>query len=263
MPTIFVNAERRPEIERLIRSLPAILAGSAPDELGIARGFKARCAHTFFMIIRENFIIKSRGGTDEAGIKWPKLSPKYLAYVRPMGRGGEGSRYPPHAGGLAPGGRDGFMSESQLRRWRGTFARCLARLALQMDRGEAMGFAAAIAWNEAKRLGVKTKLQVFGDREVEILRDRGILFNSLSPGVVIEDGPRAEYTPPTGDGGDAQVATLDGSGLLCGTNVEYARRHHFGRRPFWPVNGELPDQWVAEIVEVGVDGLRMIGDLFA
>ena len=266
MPTIFTKLSRRAEIEEFIRSLPEMLAGKVPDVYGIVRGFKLRVAFAFFSIIKEQFIIKSRGGTDEAGIKWPPLSPEYLAYTRPMASSpGRGSRRPPQAGGRAPGnpGNDGFMTEGQLAQWRAIFRGKLAALSLQMSIGDAKAQAAQIAWATMKKRGVRTKLEVFGNREVEILRDRGILFNSLSPGVLTVVGPDATYSQPTGEGGEMQVVEQLGDGLLCGTNVEYAARHHFGRRPFWPVDGNLPEAWLVECAEVGSSGIEQVLRLFA
>lgn len=261
MPTIFVNARRRPELEAIVKSLPALLAGKVDDPYGIARGFKLRVAFAFFMVVKEEFIVKSRGGTDAAGIQWPALSAEYLAYTRPMGRNGSGSRSPPHAGGLAPGrvGNDGFMSALDLTLWRRDYAQALAWLSASEDVKVAKGHAAAIAWNKAKTRGVKTKLQVFGKRDVEILRDRGILFNSLSPGIINEAGPDASYSPA-----ENQVVEDQPGMLIVGTSVPYAYYHQVnpGRRPIWPNNGELPDVWMDDIIEVAVSGLLRIGELF-
>ena len=264
MTTYFVAAERREEIEQLIRALPEILAGRVADQHGIARGFKLRCAFMFFSIIKEAFIVKSRGGTDEAGIKWPPLSPEYLAYTRPMGKNGQGSRSPPRAGGMAPGkpGNDGFMNAAEMKAWKIDFRRSMAYLSLQLPLAEAKARAASIAWARAKRRGVKTKIDVFGHRDVEILRDRGILFNSLSPGILNEaKGGDAAYSPASPD----QVVKAELPGVLfVGTSVEYASYHQVdpGKRPFWPKDGVLPQVWQDDILEVAISGLVRIGDLF-
>lgn len=263
MTTYFVAAERKEELEELIRSLPEILAGKVADQFGIARGFKLRCAFMFFSLVKEAFIIKSRGGTDDCGIKWPPLSPEYLAYTRPMGKNGQGSRSPPHAGGLAPGkpGNDGFMTAADLKIWKMDFRRSMAYLSLQLPLGEAKAKSASIAWARAKRRGVKTKLEVFGHRDVEILRDRGILFNSLSPGILAEQKTDATYQPGSPD----QVVKSDIPGILfVGTSVEYAEYHQVnpGKRPLWPKDGNLPQIWQDDILEIAISGLIKIGDLF-
>lgn len=263
MPTIYVNSRHRQELESLIRQLPAILTGRVEDTYGVAHGFKMRIALTFFMIVKEEFIVKSRGGTDEAGISWPPLSPEYLAYTRPMGTRGGGSRQPPTAGGFTPGcaGNDGFMTAADLAQWRKDYAASLAWLSASEDIRLAKQHAAAIAWNKAKKRGVRTKLQVFGHRDVEILRDRGILFNSISPGIFNEDrGPDANYIPPQDQKLEAGLAGL----LIVGSNVPYLYYHQVnpGRRPIWPQNGDLPPAWMDEIIEVAVSGLVRIGELF-
>ena len=229
MATIFVEARRRDEVFDALRKIPGILSGSTPDPVGIRDAMRSRITFAFFSLVKEAFIVKARGGTDEAGIKWPPLSEKYLAYGRPMN-----GRNPPVAGGLAPGGNDGFMNATQLKKWRKDYAGSLKFLALQLPVGEAKSRAAAIAWNRAKEAGVKTKLGVFGSRSVEILRDRGILFNSLSPGQLIGSGQSESYKPT-----DDQVFENQLNSLVVGTNVEYAFYHQVqpGTRPFWPQDG--------------------------
>lgn len=250
MSTIFAKTKQRDEIEQLIRALPAILSGRAPDQFGIAHGFKLRMAVMFFSNVKEAFIIKARGGTDVAGISWPPLTKKYLAY----GRGPKSSRT---AGGLSPGGKDGFMSETQLKNWKKDFVRALAWLSGKIGAGqEAKSGAAAIAWVKAKARGVRTILDVFGNREVEILRDRGILFNSFSPGILSERGPDASYSPP-----EDQVLEEQPGSLTVGTSVEYAKHHQDGKRPFWPQDGSIPQEWVDDMVEVGISGLLEIGSI--
>lgn len=255
MPTIYVAAERREELEGFLDRLPGILAGTEADHMGIAHGFRMRVATAFFSLIKEAFIVKSRGGTDAAGISWPALSEKYLAYQRP-----HVGRSPPKAGGKSPGGKDGFMSDAELKAWRRDYARFLAHLAAQVDdvfsMANAKSFAAAMAWKRAKERGVRTKLAVFGKRTVEILRDRGILFNSLSPGVIVEDGVDANYSPAEG-----QVVDESPGLMYVGTNVSYAGYHQNGKRKLWPDSGELPELWVEEIVDVAASGLKRIGEL--
>lgn len=261
MRTVHVAA-RRDDVATIVRMLPAILSGRVADEHGIASGFKMRLAFAFFSVVKEEFIVKSRGGTDAAGISWPKLSQAYLAY----GRGPKSTRT---AGGLAPGGNDGFMTAAQLKQWRrdysswlGDFNQSYARLSLQVDQRLAKSRAAAYAWAKAKEAGVKTKLDVFGNREVEILRDRGIMFNSLSPGVLSQDGVAASYSASPG-----QIVDADGAGvLIVGSNVEYTKYHQGtsdkpGRRPIWPVDGELPAEWWEDMLDAAVTGLLEIGEV--
>lgn len=256
MATIFVNSERA-EVRDLLLALPAILAGKVDDVGGIARGFKLRLATAFFSVVKDEFIVKSRGGTDGAGISWPPLTERYLAYQR----GPPSTR---RAGRNAPGGNDGFMTAAHLRQWNGIFAGVYARLSSQIGEDEAAGRAAAIAWQAMKKKGVKTKLEVFGSRDVEILRDRGILFNAISPGQLTDIGPDASYSAPPDQVVDVETAGT----LIVGVNVDYAKYHQGtpekpGRRPLWPVDGVLPEVWWDDILDAAVQGLLKIGEVLS
>jgi hypothetical protein len=244
--TIYTSASRA-DLKRRLSALPGILSGRLPDRLGIARGYKLRLAVAFLEKIKLAFITKSRGGTDECGISWPRLSRAYLAYGRRFGRGeqaalkraaglGRGNRF-------APGGHDGLLTRQQEREWWTIYRRNLAWLAATMPIGRAKGRAAAIAWAEMKRRGARTKLDVYGNREVEILRDTGTLFNSLQPGILSEMGPDASYSAP-----DGQIVIDRPGELLVGTNVEHGRHHQGtperpGRRRFLPRPDEIPQDW--------------------
>lgn len=252
METVVYSRVSRRDLRELLRAVPAMLSGNGPDPFGLGRGFRLRLAVAFFSTIKQAFIDKARGGTDEAGDSWPPLSARYLAYQRPTT-----GRTPPRAGKQAPGGKDGFLTEGQLKQWRQDYRRALAYLALKMPLDEAKRQAARTAWTKAKRAGAQTKLAAFGNREVEILRDRGLLFNSLSPGLLAGDS----YTPPEG-----QVAREGGGELVVGTNVAYAAFHHGERRKtrgrgalpqrrLWPSPERFPASWWDGWREVALSGV--------
>ncbi len=100
-----------------------------------------------------------------------------------------------------------------------------------MGPGEASGVAAAVAWKTLKSEGAKTRLAVFGGRTVEICRDSGIYFRSLTPGV--EDRP---------SGVAFQIFDVPPGRVIVGTNVPYASRQH-QMRPLWREDGTLPAAW--------------------
>ena len=277
---IYTRASRA-DLRYRLALIPRILAGRAPDRLGIAHGFRMRLAVAFLEKVKLAFITKSRGGTDEAGITWPPLSRRYLAYGRRFARGeqaalkkaaglGKGNRY-------APGGQKGLLTAEQLKRWRQVYARNLAWLAAKEPFGEAKAAAAAIAWNTLKREGAQTKLDVFGNREADILRDTGVLFNSLSPGSIAPSGADASYTPPPN-----QVVQSSGNELLVGTNVPYAAAHQYGkrtghygphatgtgnrsavRRQLWPEADEVPPAWLEYFSEHAAAGIPVAVELLA
>jgi hypothetical protein len=253
---IYTNVSSN-RIRDSLSQLPAMMAGRAPDAYGLVSGFKMRMAWAVTNSFVEAFIDKGRGKIDEAGESWKELSPAYLAYVRPMAkRKGHGSRQPPQAGKMAPGGRegrtnDGLLNDKQMQQWKQIFARTLARLQFQMDLSEAKQFAAAIAWNQLKKLGAKTKLQQFGTRKVQIGVDRGILLGSISPGQLQDNGADAsfEFEEPEG------YVRKDPGTLTVGTNVPYAIGFHKQRR-LWPKPINFPSMWWDDWFDVALGGLR-------
>ncbi len=246
MPTIKTTL-RAEQVQGRIRDLVASVVGKSLKYRSHVAGIKARTAYSWFSLVKQAFIVKSRGGTDDAGIAWPRLTAKYLAYGRRFGRGeeaalkkaaglGRGNRY-------APGGNKGLLTKAEQLQWNKIFAGSLAYLRAQMPEGEAKARAAQIAWAKLKAMGAKTKLQVYGSRQVEILRDTGVLFNSLSPGQASDNG----YTPA-----NAMQVARDLPGVLAvGTRVDYAKHHNFGagrrNRRLWPDGSSIPNSWTVRI----------------
>lgn len=228
---------------RLVRSILASVTGDAQSEA--ARAVFIAIGTTMLGLIHEDFITKARGGTGADGTRWPRLSPKTLAYSRRFGPGEQAALK--RAAGLgrsnrfAPGKNKGLLSAAELKQWRAIYASRLARFAASVPLGEAKAKAAAIAWAEMKRRGAKTKLEVYGNREHEILRDTGVLANSLSIGA----------------SSDSQVFDLLENGVRVGTKVAYAARHHYGgkgvpARPIMPDPNKIPQQWRMDILNAGM-----------
>jgi hypothetical protein len=107
------------------------------------------------------------------------------------------------------------------------------------------GHAARRAWFILKAEGARTLLDKYGNRQVEILRDTGLLLNSLSPGV-----SSSEQILRTGPGE-----------VVVGTNRKGAAAHHYGvpgrlpQRRLWPEPSRWPSSWWAELVEQARAGL--------
>lgn len=235
--------------------LPAILAGKAPDPFGIAAGFRARVAFAWLGLVKLDYEKKGKGQVGADGKRWAPLSPSYLAYQRPIT-----GRKPPRGGKAGPSPKDGLLTKKQNDLWWSTYRRNLAWLAQREDIGTAKGIAAAIAWKVVKKAGGKTKIDDprFGGRKVgqyQILVDRGILFNSLTAGELLEREAGATYIPK-----ENQVFDERPGQMTVGTNVPYARPNH-KTRPFWPET--LPDSWQREINQIAGSGLRRIADLIA
>ena len=136
------------------------------------------------------------------------------------------------------------MTKAQLTQWKQIYARSFARISKKEPGNLAAEQAAKIAWKVMKAKGVKTKWDVLGTRTVDILRDTGLLFNSLQPGILSEQtNGSASYSPTTN-----QIADFRPGRLVCGTSVSYAKYHQNGKRTprlFWPQ--ELPPAWIEHI----------------
>lgn len=245
------RAEAVAQIQNLVGALtgkPNVEQADAAKQVHTAIGLAALAD------IKNDFVRKSRGQVGEDGVQWPKLSPKTLAYSRRFGDSeksdlkkaaglGRANRY-----GI--GANSGLLTAAQKKRWKMIFATRLARLAATMGIEAAKGRAAQIAWATLKREGAKTKLDVFGNRQVDILRDTGVLLNSLSPGILWTQ-LGGEYDPPI-----HQIFELTQSGVIVGTNVPYASAHQHGTdsipaRPFLPV-GKAPEVWVRRWIAAGL-----------
>ena len=238
--TIFLRTSREATKQAIIDVIKSV-GGSASAHTELARGVHTAVGMAALSDIKNDFITKARGGTGEDGITWPPLSPKYLAYNRRFGPGERAGLK--KAAGLGRGNNNrGLLSKAQDRRWRQIFASVFARLSASLPEAAAKARAGQAAWATLKREGAKTMLEVFGNRTVEILRDTGVLFNSLSVG---EIAPSGDYSPPAD-----QIFALTESGVIVGTNVVYARAHNRGvpsknlpARQFIPVDG-APQVWL-------------------
>lgn len=266
-----VSYDQKPEVLELIRSLPAILVGRAPDVDDIGASFRARIGHTLLDLIVKNFDALGRGEAGVDGTIWPPLSREYLAYQRRYGPGEKanlikGAGLNSRRNRLAPGNKKGLLTADQLKLWRRTYADRLAWYTMREPDKVARAHAAAIAWIVVKKAGARTMLEVFGGRKVQILVDTGYLRGSLTPGDLVEQGLSASYSPPTGLGSDQQVFDIKTAyQIVIGTNVKYAKYHHGdenhpGKRPLWPMS--FPDDWWNQALGVAISGLQHINEMF-
>ena len=75
MQTIVTTRLKRQQVRELIRKLPALLQGHAPDPTGLARGIRLRIGMTTLSLCKQAYVTKAAGGTDEAGQSWQPLRP--------------------------------------------------------------------------------------------------------------------------------------------------------------------------------------------
>ena len=231
----------RKQRANLKRLLPAVLTGKVPDPTGgMVEQLHLRVGFLILGLFKQAFLAKSRGGTDEAGQRWTPLSPKTVAH---------GRRHPGLAKAKSKAAKQGragrpLLTAGQDKTWRGVYAQALHRaLGKGASQANAGAHAAALAWAVVKAQGGQTILGKYGNASHEILRDTGVLFNSLSPGV-------------------ATVRAEPGA-VVIGTNVPYAGPLHRGTknipaRPLWPEPDQWPASWRQQVRDLYADGAREI-----
>lgn len=228
---IHVRASRAAVRTALLR-IPQEVRGGGP----IAVAVMTRVGVAVLGRIRQAFIVKSRGGTDDAGDRWAPLNPATIAYSRTRGRGRGGRTRTERGRESRPS--QALSSRQQARWWD------LYRQGLAIYEGD-KGKAAIRAWGILKREGAVTLFQRYSGRHAEILRDTGVLLNSLSPGI---SAPGSVFRTEPGS-------------VTIGTNVPYAAAHHNGvpgrlpQRRLWPPVERWPAAWWQDITEQVRDGL--------
>lgn len=264
------TSDNKPVLRALVRNLPGMLSGRIQDEEGISEGFKLRIGFKILELVKLNFDELSRGFAGADGDVWPPLSKEYLAYGRRFGQGEMASLKKEAGLGRAhrhgPGESKGLLTAQQLKEWRQLYARYLSKFMLRgHTEQEAKSHAAAVAWTIMKERGAKTKLEVFGNRKVQILVDTGRGRGSLTPGSLYENGPKAKYEKPGGKGGSEQRFDIETDCIVVGTNVKYMSYHHNAknkkrRRRLWPE--KFPADWWQQILGIAISGLARIGELY-
>jgi phage gpG-like protein len=247
------------EAKAAVRAAVAQASGREPDTLNIKHGMALAVGAAVLADVKDDFVRKADGGTGEDGNKWPPLAPATIANRRK----GPGDAELLKAAGLKKSHRfkrmlnKNTLTKEQQKEWERVYRFNVLRFALSTTLPTANQRARALAWEHVRKLGADpkmnpTRVNVFGGRQVKILRDTGRLMNSLSPGVLSGVGPDSSYTKPTAEGGEEQILEILESGMMVGTNVKYAATHQYGdaernipARPFLPDNGTVPDIWLA------------------
>lgn len=151
-------------VNEIISRLPEeVRSGGIDSEALLRQAGQSALDH-----IKRAFLIKSSGGTDEAGDRWEPLSPRTVAYSR-KGKSSKGASRPSRA-----------LSKRENARWWDLY-----RHGLAMFHGD-KSHAARRAWFILKKEGAATLLDKYGADKVPILYDSGGLFDSII--LSIEDG---------------------------------------------------------------------------
>lgn len=240
----------RYEARQLVYRLREMLVGKAPDALGIAKGFTTCIGFAALSDVKDAFIEKARAGTDEMGVQWQPLKPATIARRR---LGPDDLKIPTIK-----------LRSDVVKRYIASKAgkELLARLMLSLSPEQAKSRVRQIAGQLATGKTGLNKVETLGYRTVEILRDTGVLFNSMSPGVLSSVGPDASYTKPTAKGGDQQIFNVRPGAVVVGSNVPYAATHQYGRghvpqRKMLPVSTfDIPEVWWDRWLAIGEKALE-------
>lgn len=229
--TVHVRASRI-TIRQAITQAPAVARSGDP----IAKAMMTRCGLAILGRIKSAFVTKARGGVDEAGGSWKPLSPKTVAYSKTRQRGRGGRTKAEKSRTSRPS--QALNAKQQARWWE------VYRKQLAIYKGN-KGHAAAVAWLVLKGEGARTLVDKYGNRQVEILRDTGLLLNSLSPGVSSAE----------------RIFRVENGAVIVGTNRKGAAQHHNGvpgrlpQRRLWPAPSSWPQSWWSDILDQAKQGL--------
>lgn len=232
------------DLAALFGKLNAALAGQANGYESYVRPVMDLIGVALLSQIQQAFIVKSRGGTGSDGIKWEPLKPETIAQRRIgpgdlLAIGVKGTKIP--AGRVR-----GLLTQDQDARWKKIFHQVYMRNVFELGDTAAKAKAGATAWTVLKAEGAQTKLMVLGGRTVDILRDTGVLFRSLSPS-------RAGFEP------EGQVFEIGPGEVTVGTNIH--PYHHRGipnklpARPFWPLDNQIPEIWWDAVFDAARNGI--------
>jgi len=240
---------KRKEILALVKKLPAICQGNGEAKQA-QQALLIRLGLTLLGRIKTAFVAKSHGGTDDCGLKWKPLSKSTIAYSRR------------HPGVLYPGSKRApfapswMLTDAQRKRWWEIYRELEGAkpsgAAYHAKANQGNDYAAARAWIILKSEGAKTLIGEYGDTQVDILRDTGLLLNSLSPGVAAEG-----QLPPRIEG---QVFRPGKNEVIVGTNlyrgvVAHEGRGHNPQRRLWAEPGKWPSTWWMDLLDQAKQGI--------
>lgn len=242
----------REELVEQAEKLAAMLAGTTQDDDNAGLMFLSSIGLAALADIKMAFLLKASGGTDDTGDTWPPLSPSTIA----------GRRVGPKDSAKAREWTK--IRNRELKKIKGQFEKqqgeLFDRFLLSLDPKLALKRAKTIAAHRASEHTGLTKLQALGARNVEILRDTGVLLNSISPGVLSDTGT---YAKPGNDGGDQQVFELSAGQIILGTSVKYSSIHqtgteHIPQRKIVPEDeADIPDAWWERWLDASMKSLEV------
>lgn len=211
----------------------------------VANGVLVRIANALTSQIQQDFIVKSRRGTGRDGITWPELSPVTVERRRVSPADEKQVRrqlkelreriYATELGRLRASAFNSFES------------RAITKEDVKIDDvlvRRARKYAKEVADAAAKQI----RRQVLSTREVDILRDTGVMLKAFTPGV----GLNVPNNP-------GQIFETEPGRVTVGNKEKPWHQDGGGRlpaRPSWPQDGSIPEQWWPAITLAAERGLR-------
>jgi phage gpG-like protein len=233
----------------LVAMIPAIFSGKAQAHANASRIMAARIGNTMLSNIKGDFQKKARGELGEDGTRW---APNAVITVK--------RKVERHLGNLK-------KKTPQSQAFQQRYARYLQIV------GDAMAANKHLLNGLPKAAKAEMKAQIKAQaaaaagyfaheyREeqgfpgtlpfslTQILRDRGPLLNSLTPGILQQ--------PYTGPDADQQIFIADPGMITIGSRLRYAATHQFGdhsrhipARPFLPAADAIPAVWWEDVYDI-------------
>lgn len=214
-------------LRKLLAYIPRLLSGKSADIGMVVRGMQLRVASQALSIVKDSFVVKAQGKKDDAGLQWKPLAPSTIARRRISQKDQKL---------LSNKARTAQLTTAQLKVYQKTYRETRAKIILRGgDDKSARRYAQTTATEMARRAGgvIQTTREILAGRKVEILRDTGLLLNSLSPAL---------------DHGETFLRVRPGR-VGVGTNILYATKHHHGagicpQRPLWANPTSWPPPWM-------------------
>lgn len=202
----------RADLRKAISSIPQEFSRGGVEVQAIL----TLCGTSILEKIKDAFLTKSSGGTDDAGDRWAPLKPTTIAYSRSGRTKAEKGRStrPSQA-----------LNSRQQKRWWDLY-----RQGLAIYKGD-KGSAAKRAWGILKSEGANTLINKYGGKRVDILYKTGGLYNSITSRVT--------------SGGD----------IIVSSDHQAAAVHHNGsqtkgipQRRLWPLPSRWPGTWWNDMI---------------
>lgn len=239
------------ELRRQIYHLVAIMSGRASDENHIGKQFAMAIGYQFLADIHNAYDEKARGRIDDMGYQWAPLSP--ITLFRRRNQSGQPNEAAQRKLERLQKSRKGFLRDREQEH-----LLYLTSIGYNPDSRLSKKIARQVA--EAKYSSQESMLSAAAAGDVEILKDTGVLFGSLTPGVL----QGFHYSKPTVPGGEDQIFDVNPGEVILGTSVEYGHHHQHGTsripaRPFLPVKAEdVPAIWWDRVMQVASDSFSSI-----